>query len=88
MQSNGFPKRWLNWIKIIFNSSISAICLMGFLGKCFTLFVLAVDFLQTIGNAARQQGLLSLPMDLLHVQDFPILQYADDTLIFLQEDSR
>ena len=52
------------------------------------LFVLAVDFLQTILNAAKQQGILSLPMNLPHDQDFPILKYADDTLIFMQGDAR
>ena len=52
------------------------------------LFVLAADFLQSIFNAARQQGLLSLPVPLPHDHDFPILQYADDTLIFMQGDAR
>jgi hypothetical protein len=75
---------------------------MVFLGKFFyckcgvrqgdplspLLFVLAADFLQTILNAAKQHGLLSLPMNLLHDQDFPVLQYADDTLIFMQGDAR
>jgi hypothetical protein len=53
--------------------------------------VLAADFLQSILNAAQQQGLLSLPVAILslpvalpHDHDFPILQYADDTLIFLE----
>jgi hypothetical protein len=49
---------------------------------------LAADFLQTILNATKQQGLLTLPVDLPHDPDFPILQYADGTLIFLQGDSR
>jgi len=52
------------------------------------LFVLAADFLQTILNAAKQQGILSLLVNLPHDQDFPILQYADDTLIFMQGDAR
>ena len=52
------------------------------------LFVLAADFIQTILNTAKQCGILSLPLDLPHDQDFPILQYADDTLIFMQGDAR
>jgi hypothetical protein len=52
------------------------------------LFVLAANFLQSILNAAQQQGLLSLPVLLPHDHDFPILQYADDTLIFMQCDAR
>lgn len=51
------------------------------------LFVLAADFLQSILNGALQQGLLSLPINLPHDHDFPILQYADDTLIFMQRDA-
>jgi hypothetical protein len=51
------------------------------------LFVLAADFLQSILNAAQQQGLLFLHCNLPHDQDFPILQYADDTLIFMQGDA-
>jgi hypothetical protein len=52
------------------------------------LFVLAADFLQTILNNAQQQGLLSLPVVLPHDHDFPILQYTDDTLIFMKADVR
>jgi hypothetical protein len=52
------------------------------------IFALAADFLQTILNAAKQHGDLSLPVNLPHDQDFPILQYVDDTLIFMQGDAR
>jgi hypothetical protein len=40
-------------------------------------------FLQNILNFANDQGLISLPIDLPHNQEFSILQYADDTLVFL-----
>jgi hypothetical protein len=48
--------------------------------------VLAADFLQTLLNVACTNGDLHLPLPLQHDQYFPILQYADDTLIFLQGD--
>ena len=47
------------------------------------LFVWAADFLQTLLNAACSVGDLSLRLPLPNDQDFPILWYADDTLIFL-----
>lgn len=48
--------------------------------------MLAANFLQTILNAACLEGDLSLPIPLTNDQDFPVLQYADDTLIFMQGD--
>jgi hypothetical protein len=73
---------------------------MEFLGKFFIaeeglskgilfllfFFVLAADFLQTILNNARRHNHLSLTLPLPHDEDFPILQYADDTLIFMKGD--
>jgi hypothetical protein len=48
------------------------------------LFVLAADLLQTLLNRAKDLNLLSLPIPLVSSTDFPILQYADDTLIFME----
>ena len=48
------------------------------------LYVLAADLLQSALNVAKNNGLLSLPIPLNHSQDFPILQYADDTLIIME----
>jgi hypothetical protein len=48
------------------------------------LFVLAADLLQTIVNKAKAMGLLNLPIPLQYTDDFPILQYADDTLIIME----
>lgn len=48
------------------------------------LFVLAADLLQTLINKAKELGLLNLPIPLQCSNDFPILQYADDTLIIME----
>jgi len=102
MQHKGFPSKWIQWMNMIFNSGTTSVLLIGVPGKVFhcrrgvrqgdplspLLFVLAADFLQTILNRAKQQGLLSLPINLVHSQDFPLLQYADDTLIFMEGDAR
>ena len=48
------------------------------------LFVLAADFLQSLLNRARDLGLLT-PLVLYQAcPDFPVVQYADDTLIIMQ----
>ena len=100
MEHKAFPPRWLTWMKAIFESGSSAVVLNGVLGKVFhyrrgvrqgdplspLLLVLATDFLQTIVNHAKSIGLLNLPLSLPSHSDFPILQYADDTLIFMRGD--
>jgi hypothetical protein len=52
------------------------------------LFVLAADFLQVLINKAKNMGLLSLPIPMQSDTNFPIVQYADDTLIILEGDPR
>ena len=51
------------------------------------LFVLAADFLQTILNNAMDQGLLQKPLNCPACPDFPVIQYAADTLVILQADA-
>jgi hypothetical protein len=48
------------------------------------LFVLAADLLQSIINKARQLNLLQLPLIDRCGQDFPIVRYADDTLLIME----
>ena len=69
-----------------------------FLGKLFiveggsdrvTLFLLsslclAADLLQSLINKALEQGQLNLPIPCTSDKHFPIIQYADDTLIIME----
>lgn len=52
------------------------------------LFVLAADFLQSMVNKAKAMGLLQLPIPTTYTEDFPIVQYTDDTLIIMEGDTR
>lgn len=52
------------------------------------LFVLAADFLQTIVNKAWEIGVLKHPLSETFGGDFPLIQYADDTLVILPADAR
>jgi hypothetical protein len=88
-------------MKLIFSSE-STVLLNGVPDKVFhckrgvrqgdplspLLFVLAADFLQTLLNKAKDFNLLQLPIPLSYTLDFPILQYADDTLIIMEACAR
>jgi hypothetical protein len=47
------------------------------------LFVLSADLLQSIVNKAYNMNLLNHPLSKDFGQDYPIIQYTDDTLIIL-----
>jgi hypothetical protein len=98
----GFPETWIRWINAIFETKTTSILLNGVPGKFLhqrrgvrqgdplspLLFILAADLLQSVVNKAFQQGLLSLPIPPRDDAGFPIVQYADDTIMILKASQR
>lgn len=46
------------------------------------LFVIGAEVLQVILNRAMNLGLLTKPINDQGGEDFPVMQYADDTMFF------
>jgi hypothetical protein len=100
LRKKGFSKEWIAWVKMILESGISSVLINGVPCKQFKckrgvrqgdplsplLFVLGADLLQSVVTDLLQRGLISLP---IHTgdPDFPIIQYADDTLLIVPADS-
>lgn len=98
MTAMGFPSQWNEWMTKIFSSASTAILLNGVLRKFFKckrdvrqgdplsplLFALGADLLQSLINKAHIRGILKFPIPVIGDENFPIIQYADDTLIFLE----
>jgi hypothetical protein len=102
LKARGFGNKWIRWIEMILKSGTSSDMLNGVLGKKFyckrgvrqgdplspLLFVLAADFLQSLLNKAMQQHLISPPLQYSACPDFPVIQYADDTLVIMKADAQ
>ncbi|WVZ51719.1 hypothetical protein U9M48_002834, partial [Paspalum notatum var. saurae] len=102
MKAKGFGSVWLTWMQDILSSSTSSVLLNRIPGKTIhcrrgvrqgdplspLFFVLAADLLQSILNRAKDQGILRLPIPCSFDNDYPIIQYVDDTLIILEGDGR
>jgi hypothetical protein len=98
LKHKGFGDRWLHWISLILGSGTSHVLLNGVPGRRFhcrrgvrqgdplspLLFVLVADLLQSIINKAKDCGILKLPIPTSCGSDFPVIQYADDTILILE----
>jgi hypothetical protein len=97
LQCKGFDERWIRMIRALLTSGSSSVLLNGVPGKKLpckrgvrqgdplspVLFVEGADLLQSMVNHLAQLGQLIPPLP-IPGSDFPIVQYADDTLLILQ----
>lgn len=95
MIARGFGPRWMQWMDMIFSSGHSSLLLNGIPGKHFLckrgvrqgdplsplIFVLAADISQSIFNDAMTHKLIDSPLNTSN--DFPMVQYADGTILLL-----
>lgn len=102
LKHKGFSEKWVGWINSTLSSSTSSVLLNGIPTKLFSclrgvrqgdplsplLFVLVADLLQTIVNKEWQNGVLKQSLSENFGGDYPIIQYADDTLLILPAEAR
>jgi hypothetical protein len=100
LRAMGFPEKFIFWVKIMLETGTSSFLVNGVPRrklKCKRgvrqgdplsplLFVLGAKLLQYIVNDLKDRGLINLPLT-VGDEDFPIVQYADDTLLIMEADS-
>lgn len=98
MTAMGFPSQWNNWMEKIFSTASTVVLLNGVPGKFFRckrgvrqgdplsplLFALGADLLQALINKAHHKGVLNMSIPTYGDGSFPIIQFVDNTLIFLE----
>jgi hypothetical protein len=98
--AKGFRPKWISMVKSILQSTSTSVLLNGVPGKKIIckrgvrqgdplsplLFVNTADLLQAAVNDAWHRGLINLPIDNDFGQKYPIIQYADDTLMIMPAD--
>jgi hypothetical protein len=99
MQHKGFDRAWLRWVRDFLSSGVSSVLLNGVPGNKFIcrrgvwqgdplsplLYVFGGDLLQSAVNHLLAASLIHLPIETGDA-DFPIIQYADDTLLIMPAD--
>jgi hypothetical protein len=90
MKHMGFDDKWRFWTQKILGSGSSAILLNGVPGKQFQCKrgVRQGDILQCIVNKAHLEGLFELPILAYEGAGYPIVQYADDTILVMKASQR
>lgn len=98
LHAKGFPPKWLRWIKDLLSTTTSLVLLSGTSGKDFKclrgvrqgnplsplLFAVAADLLQCVINSEYKYGTLLPPFPQRPENPFPIIQYADETILIMQ----